>query len=184
MQLATPSETLVTSAPPFAKLTVLCLHQRLLSARLAKPAFDKQSLQLSICGRIKVAHSAVVNAHGPVVVTIESAFSEHMIKCVILDNEGNDQCIIGTNFLPHPDIHAILNFKENYIEIQDVKLPLKVITSVHPQMELFLNTANDNVLEETPEEEQFRFHHIANNGSTAPSSLQQLQPFQMQLFKS
>uniref|UniRef100_A0A915I5P9 Uncharacterized protein n=1 Tax=Romanomermis culicivorax TaxID=13658 RepID=A0A915I5P9_ROMCU len=40
------------------------------------------------------------------------------------------------------------------IEIQDVKLPLKVITSVCPQTELFLNTANDNVLEEVPEDER------------------------------
>uniref|UniRef100_A0A915I3V3 Uncharacterized protein n=1 Tax=Romanomermis culicivorax TaxID=13658 RepID=A0A915I3V3_ROMCU len=85
---------------------------------------------------------------------MESAFGEHMIKCVILDNDGNNQCIIGTDFLIHPDIHAILNFKENYIEIQDVKLPLKVIASVHPQTELFLNAANDNVLEEIPEEDR------------------------------
>uniref|UniRef100_A0A915JU61 Uncharacterized protein n=1 Tax=Romanomermis culicivorax TaxID=13658 RepID=A0A915JU61_ROMCU len=76
-----------------------------------------------------------------------------MIKCVILDDDGNHQCIIGTNFLAHPDIHTILNFKENYIEIQDVKLPLKVITLVRPQMELFLNAVKDNVLEEIPEEE-------------------------------
>uniref|UniRef100_A0A915I3E0 Reverse transcriptase/retrotransposon-derived protein RNase H-like domain-containing protein n=1 Tax=Romanomermis culicivorax TaxID=13658 RepID=A0A915I3E0_ROMCU len=97
----------------------------LLSSGLIKRAFDKQLLQLPICGKIKVAHSAVVNAHGPVVVTMESAFGEHMIKCVIPDNDGNDQCIMGTDFLAHPDIYAILNFKENYIQIQDVKLPLK-----------------------------------------------------------
>uniref|UniRef100_A0A915HHG8 Uncharacterized protein n=1 Tax=Romanomermis culicivorax TaxID=13658 RepID=A0A915HHG8_ROMCU len=77
-----------------------------------------------------------------------------MIKCVILDNDGNDKCIIGTNFLAHPDIHVILNFKENYIQIQDLRLPLKVIASVCSQTELFLNTVNDNFLEETPEEEQ------------------------------
>uniref|UniRef100_A0A915HFS1 Uncharacterized protein n=1 Tax=Romanomermis culicivorax TaxID=13658 RepID=A0A915HFS1_ROMCU len=81
---------------------------------------------------------------------MESAFREHMMKCVILDDNGNDQCIIRTDFLAHPDIHAILNFKENYIQIQDVKLPLKVIASVRPQKELFLNTANDKVLEEIP----------------------------------
>uniref|UniRef100_A0A915KDG8 Uncharacterized protein n=1 Tax=Romanomermis culicivorax TaxID=13658 RepID=A0A915KDG8_ROMCU len=47
---------------------------------IVKPAFDKQSLQLPICGKIKVANGAVVNAHGPVVVTMESAFTEHMIN--------------------------------------------------------------------------------------------------------
>uniref|UniRef100_A0A915KBV6 Uncharacterized protein n=1 Tax=Romanomermis culicivorax TaxID=13658 RepID=A0A915KBV6_ROMCU len=84
---------------------------------------------------------------------MKCAFSEHMIKCLILDDDGNDQCIISTNFLAHPDIHAILNFKENYIEIQDAKLPLKVIASVHPLTELFLNATNDKVLEEIPEDE-------------------------------
>uniref|UniRef100_A0A915KSW6 Uncharacterized protein n=1 Tax=Romanomermis culicivorax TaxID=13658 RepID=A0A915KSW6_ROMCU len=38
-------------------------------------------------------------------------------------------------------------------ETQDLKLPLKVIASVSPQRELFLNAANDNVLEEIPEDE-------------------------------
>uniref|UniRef100_A0A915KVB0 Peptidase A2 domain-containing protein n=1 Tax=Romanomermis culicivorax TaxID=13658 RepID=A0A915KVB0_ROMCU len=51
-----------------------------LSSGLVKRAFDKQSLQLPICGKIKVADGAVVNAHGPVVVTMESAFREHIIK--------------------------------------------------------------------------------------------------------
>uniref|UniRef100_A0A915HWX8 Uncharacterized protein n=1 Tax=Romanomermis culicivorax TaxID=13658 RepID=A0A915HWX8_ROMCU len=80
-----------------------------------------------------------------------------MIKCVILDDDNNDQCIIGTYFLARPDIHAILNFKDNYIEIQDVKLPLKVIASVRLHMEIFLNAANDNVLEEIPEAERVSF---------------------------
>uniref|UniRef100_A0A915KQ24 Uncharacterized protein n=1 Tax=Romanomermis culicivorax TaxID=13658 RepID=A0A915KQ24_ROMCU len=73
---------------------------------------------------------------------MESAFGQHMIKCVILDDDSNDQCIIGTNFLAHPDIHPILNFKDNYIKIQDLKLLLKVITSVCSQTELFLNVTN------------------------------------------
>uniref|UniRef100_A0A915JG61 Peptidase A2 domain-containing protein n=1 Tax=Romanomermis culicivorax TaxID=13658 RepID=A0A915JG61_ROMCU len=97
-----------------------------LSSGLIKRMFDKQSLQLPICGKIKVANGAIVNAHGPVVVTMESAFGEHMIKCVILDDDNNDQCII-------------------------------VIASVHPHTELFLNAANDNVLEEIPEAERVSF---------------------------
>uniref|UniRef100_A0A915KVD0 Uncharacterized protein n=1 Tax=Romanomermis culicivorax TaxID=13658 RepID=A0A915KVD0_ROMCU len=77
---------------------------------------------------------------------MESAFGEHMIKCIILDNDGNNQCIIGTDFLAHPNIQAVLNFKENFNKIQDAKLPLKVIAAVRSQMELFLNPANDNQL--------------------------------------
>uniref|UniRef100_A0A915HNY1 Uncharacterized protein n=1 Tax=Romanomermis culicivorax TaxID=13658 RepID=A0A915HNY1_ROMCU len=73
--------------------------------------------------------------------------------CVILDDNGNDQCIIGPDFLAHSDIHALLNFKENFIKIQDVKLPLEVIATVCSQTELFLNPANHNVLEEIPQEE-------------------------------
>uniref|UniRef100_A0A915KNS9 Peptidase A2 domain-containing protein n=1 Tax=Romanomermis culicivorax TaxID=13658 RepID=A0A915KNS9_ROMCU len=83
-----------------------------LSSRLVKHAFDKQSHQLTICGKIKFADGAVVNSHGTVVVTMESAFGEHMIKCVILDDDGNDQCIMGTDFFAYTDIHAILNFKD------------------------------------------------------------------------
>uniref|UniRef100_A0A915L7W5 Uncharacterized protein n=1 Tax=Romanomermis culicivorax TaxID=13658 RepID=A0A915L7W5_ROMCU len=140
----------------------------ILSSGLAKRAFNKQSLQLPICGKIKIADGAIVNAHGPVVVTMESAFGEHMIKCVILDDDGNDQCIFGTDFLAHPDIQGMLNFKENCMEIQDVKLPLKVIASVRPQMELFLNAANDNVLEEIPEEEGVKRPNISPRTNTAP----------------
>uniref|UniRef100_A0A915KUX7 Peptidase A2 domain-containing protein n=1 Tax=Romanomermis culicivorax TaxID=13658 RepID=A0A915KUX7_ROMCU len=96
-----------------------------LSLGLVKRAFDKQSLQLLICGKIKVVDGNIVNARGPVVLTIESMFGEHMIKWVILDDDGKDQCIISTDILTHPDIHAMLNFKENHIKIQDLKLLLK-----------------------------------------------------------
>uniref|UniRef100_A0A915JW34 Uncharacterized protein n=1 Tax=Romanomermis culicivorax TaxID=13658 RepID=A0A915JW34_ROMCU len=48
---------------------------------LVKRVFDKQSLQLPICRKIKVADGALVKAHGPVVLTMESMFGEHMIKC-------------------------------------------------------------------------------------------------------
>uniref|UniRef100_A0A915HHG5 Peptidase A2 domain-containing protein n=1 Tax=Romanomermis culicivorax TaxID=13658 RepID=A0A915HHG5_ROMCU len=148
----------------------------LLSSGLVKCAFDKQSLQLPICGKIKVAHGAVVKAHGPVVVIMESAFSEHMIKCVILDDDGNDQCIIGTDFLTHRDIHLISNSKENYIEIQDMKLPLKVITSVRPQMELFLNAGNDNVLEEILEEERASFYDDKSGIFSQPEEIEAKEP--------
>uniref|UniRef100_A0A915KY81 Uncharacterized protein n=1 Tax=Romanomermis culicivorax TaxID=13658 RepID=A0A915KY81_ROMCU len=128
-----------------------------LSSGLVKRAFHKQSLQLPICGKIKVADGAVVNAHSPVVLRMESVFGEHMIKCVILDNDGNNQCIMGTDFLTHPDTHAILNFKDNYIKIQDVKLLLKGIALVCSQTKLFLNAGNDKVLEEIPKQERVSF---------------------------
>uniref|UniRef100_A0A915I439 Uncharacterized protein n=1 Tax=Romanomermis culicivorax TaxID=13658 RepID=A0A915I439_ROMCU len=98
---------------------------------------------------------------------MESTFGEHMIKCIILSNDSNDQCVIGTNFLALPDIHIILNFKDNYIKIQEVKLPLKVIAQSNSQVialkviatqtKLFLSTALDNVLEEIPKEERVSF---------------------------
>uniref|UniRef100_A0A915LAZ5 Aspartic peptidase DDI1-type domain-containing protein n=1 Tax=Romanomermis culicivorax TaxID=13658 RepID=A0A915LAZ5_ROMCU len=143
-----------------------------LSSGLVKRAFEEQSLQRPICGKIKVADGAIVNAHGPVVVTMESSFGEHMIKCIILDNDGNDQCIIGMDFLTHPDIHAILNFKENYIEIQDVKLPLKVIASVRLQMELFLNPMNDNILKEIPEQERVSFYDDKSDTFSQPEEIE------------
>uniref|UniRef100_A0A915IAU4 Peptidase A2 domain-containing protein n=1 Tax=Romanomermis culicivorax TaxID=13658 RepID=A0A915IAU4_ROMCU len=143
-----------------------------LSSGLVKRAFDKQSLQLPICGKIKVADGALVNAQGPVVVLMESAFGQHMIKCVILNEDSNDQCIIGTNFLAHPDIHAILNFKDNYIKIQDLKLPLKVITSVCSKTELFLNAANDNVLQEIPKVEQVSFYDDESDTFSQPKEIE------------
>uniref|UniRef100_A0A915J2E2 Peptidase A2 domain-containing protein n=1 Tax=Romanomermis culicivorax TaxID=13658 RepID=A0A915J2E2_ROMCU len=42
-----------------------------LSSGLVKHALDKQSLQLPICGKIKVANDAIVKAHGLVVVIME-----------------------------------------------------------------------------------------------------------------
>uniref|UniRef100_A0A915KVQ2 Uncharacterized protein n=1 Tax=Romanomermis culicivorax TaxID=13658 RepID=A0A915KVQ2_ROMCU len=107
---------------------------------------------------------------------MESAFREHMIKCVILDIQGNDQCIISTDFLIHPDIHAILNFKENYIEIQDMKLSLKVITLARSQTELFLNAVNDNILEEIPEEERVSFYDDKSDIFSQPEEIEAEQP--------
>uniref|UniRef100_A0A915KMS4 Uncharacterized protein n=1 Tax=Romanomermis culicivorax TaxID=13658 RepID=A0A915KMS4_ROMCU len=77
-----------------------------------------------------------------------------MIKYIILDNDSKNQCIITTDFLAHPNIHIILNFKENYIKIQDIKLPHRVIAVVRPLRKLFLSTTCDNVLEEIQEEER------------------------------
>uniref|UniRef100_A0A915IZE3 Uncharacterized protein n=1 Tax=Romanomermis culicivorax TaxID=13658 RepID=A0A915IZE3_ROMCU len=104
--------------------------------------------------------------------TDPQAFSEHMIKCVILDDNNNDQCIIGTNFLTHPDIAAILKFKDNYIKIQDVKLLLKVITSIRPQTELFLNPATDNILEEIPKEERVSLYDDKSDTFSQPKEIE------------
>uniref|UniRef100_A0A915I5D3 Uncharacterized protein n=1 Tax=Romanomermis culicivorax TaxID=13658 RepID=A0A915I5D3_ROMCU len=71
---------------------------------------------------------------------MESTLGEHVIKCIILDDDSNDQCIIGTDFLVPSDISAILNFKENYITIQDIKLRLKVIPVTRQLTKSFLAT--------------------------------------------
>uniref|UniRef100_A0A915L2U9 Uncharacterized protein n=1 Tax=Romanomermis culicivorax TaxID=13658 RepID=A0A915L2U9_ROMCU len=110
---------------------------------------------------------------------MESVFGEHMIKWVILNDDNNDQSIIGTDFLAHPDIHSILNFKDNYIKIQDVKLLLKVIASVHLQTELFLNAGHDKVLEEIPEAERDAFSQPEEIKAEQP--IRQAQPSPHQL---
>uniref|UniRef100_A0A915JIE2 Uncharacterized protein n=1 Tax=Romanomermis culicivorax TaxID=13658 RepID=A0A915JIE2_ROMCU len=107
---------------------------------------------------------------------MESAFGEHMIKCVILNDDNNDHCIIGTDFLAHLDIHPILNFKENYVKIQDVKLLLKVITTVWPLMKLFLSATCDKVLEEIPEEERVSF---LNDKSDTFSHIEEIEAEQL-----
>uniref|UniRef100_A0A915KVH9 Reverse transcriptase/retrotransposon-derived protein RNase H-like domain-containing protein n=1 Tax=Romanomermis culicivorax TaxID=13658 RepID=A0A915KVH9_ROMCU len=85
---------------------------------------------------------------------MESTFGEHMSECLIFDDDGNDQFIIGIHFLLHPNIHAILNFKDKDIEIQNIKMPLKVITTIKPLAKSFLSVAYNNVLEEIPEEDR------------------------------
>uniref|UniRef100_A0A915I5L7 Aspartic peptidase DDI1-type domain-containing protein n=1 Tax=Romanomermis culicivorax TaxID=13658 RepID=A0A915I5L7_ROMCU len=62
------------------------------------------------------------------------------------------------------------------LPICDVKLLLKVIASVRPQMELFLNAANDNVLEEIPEEERVSFYDDKPKGIEAEQPIRQAQP--------
>uniref|UniRef100_A0A915KQR5 Uncharacterized protein n=1 Tax=Romanomermis culicivorax TaxID=13658 RepID=A0A915KQR5_ROMCU len=76
----------------------------------------------------------------------------------------------------HPDIHAILNFKDNYIEIQDVKLLLKVIASVRPQTELFLNAVHENILKAIPEKERVGFCDDKSDTFSQPEEIEAEQP--------
>uniref|UniRef100_A0A915JRF4 Uncharacterized protein n=1 Tax=Romanomermis culicivorax TaxID=13658 RepID=A0A915JRF4_ROMCU len=78
-------------------------------------------LCLPICRRVKGADGATVIAHGPVIIKMGSPFGEHLVKCVVLDDDDQDQFIISTDFHTHPEINAILNFKGKFLEIQDVK---------------------------------------------------------------
>uniref|UniRef100_A0A915L3P9 Uncharacterized protein n=1 Tax=Romanomermis culicivorax TaxID=13658 RepID=A0A915L3P9_ROMCU len=54
----------------------------------------------------------------------------------------------------------------------NVKLPLKVIASVRPQTELFLNAANDNILEEIPEEERVSFYDDKSDVFSQPEEIE------------
>uniref|UniRef100_A0A915HNT4 Uncharacterized protein n=1 Tax=Romanomermis culicivorax TaxID=13658 RepID=A0A915HNT4_ROMCU len=85
-----PSEYQSSLASPMPTHLLIPAPNVVLSSGLIKHAFGKQSLQLPICGKIKVTDGSIVNAHHPVVVTMESALGEHMIKCVILDDDNND----------------------------------------------------------------------------------------------
>uniref|UniRef100_A0A915KIT4 Uncharacterized protein n=1 Tax=Romanomermis culicivorax TaxID=13658 RepID=A0A915KIT4_ROMCU len=124
----------------------------ILSSDLIKRAFDEQMLCLPVCGKIKVADGATIIARGPVIITMGSPFNEHLVKCVVLNDDAQDQFIIGADFLPHPQINAILNFKEKYLQIQNLKMPLKVVASIKAQP--FLLTSCNNILEEIPQDEQ------------------------------
>uniref|UniRef100_A0A915I425 Uncharacterized protein n=1 Tax=Romanomermis culicivorax TaxID=13658 RepID=A0A915I425_ROMCU len=75
-----------------------------------------------------------------------SQFGEHLVKCVVLNDDAQDQFIIRTDFLAHPEINAILNFTEKFLEIQNIKMPLKVVASIKAQP--FLLTPCNNILEE------------------------------------
>uniref|UniRef100_A0A915K101 Uncharacterized protein n=1 Tax=Romanomermis culicivorax TaxID=13658 RepID=A0A915K101_ROMCU len=89
-------------------------------------------LCLPICRKLKVTNGATFSAHGPIIVTIRSSFREHLVKCVILDDDAQGQFIISIDSPAHPEINTILSFKEKFLEIQNVKMLLKVITSIKP----------------------------------------------------
>uniref|UniRef100_A0A915IGJ8 Uncharacterized protein n=1 Tax=Romanomermis culicivorax TaxID=13658 RepID=A0A915IGJ8_ROMCU len=61
--------------------------------------------------------------------------------------------------------------QDNYMEIQDIKLPLKVIFAIRPLTKSFLSAACDNVLEEIPEEESVAVSTSSNDISMAIAAL-------------
>uniref|UniRef100_A0A915L6I2 Uncharacterized protein n=1 Tax=Romanomermis culicivorax TaxID=13658 RepID=A0A915L6I2_ROMCU len=72
--------------------------------------------------QIRVADSTIVQAHGPVVINMESKFGNYPLKCVVLDDDTQDRLTIGTDFLTHPEINVVLSFKDEYIEIGNKRL--------------------------------------------------------------
>uniref|UniRef100_A0A915IRY3 Peptidase A2 domain-containing protein n=1 Tax=Romanomermis culicivorax TaxID=13658 RepID=A0A915IRY3_ROMCU len=60
---------------------------------LMKHAFNNKMLTLPVCGQIRVADSTIIQAHRPVIVNIESKFSNYLVKCVVLNNDTQDQFI-------------------------------------------------------------------------------------------
>uniref|UniRef100_A0A915K0A2 Peptidase A2 domain-containing protein n=1 Tax=Romanomermis culicivorax TaxID=13658 RepID=A0A915K0A2_ROMCU len=97
-----------------------------ISSSLMKHAFDNKTLTLPVCGQIRVTDSTIVQAHGPIIINMESEFSNYLVKCVVLDNDTQDQFIIRTDFLAHPEINAVLNFKDEFIEIGNKCLLLRI----------------------------------------------------------
>uniref|UniRef100_A0A915I464 Uncharacterized protein n=1 Tax=Romanomermis culicivorax TaxID=13658 RepID=A0A915I464_ROMCU len=57
-------------------------------------------------------------------------------------------------------------------------LPLKVIASVRPQTELFLNVPNDNILEEILEEDRVSFYDDKSDMFSQPEEIEAEQPIQ------
>uniref|UniRef100_A0A915JK47 Uncharacterized protein n=1 Tax=Romanomermis culicivorax TaxID=13658 RepID=A0A915JK47_ROMCU len=62
----------------------------IISSGLMKGAFDNKTLTLPVCGQIKVADSAIVQAHGPLIINMESEFGNYSVKCIVLDNDTHD----------------------------------------------------------------------------------------------
>uniref|UniRef100_A0A915IF09 Uncharacterized protein n=1 Tax=Romanomermis culicivorax TaxID=13658 RepID=A0A915IF09_ROMCU len=91
-----------------------------------KHALDNKTLTLPVWGQIRVPDSTIIQAHGPVVINMESVFGNYPFKCVVLDDDTQDQLIIRTDFLTHPKINAVLNFKDEYIKIGNKCLPLQI----------------------------------------------------------
>uniref|UniRef100_A0A915IKF6 Uncharacterized protein n=1 Tax=Romanomermis culicivorax TaxID=13658 RepID=A0A915IKF6_ROMCU len=79
---------------------------------------------------------------------MESAFGEHMIKCVILDDDNKDQCILSTDFLALPDIHQWVTsnvFPTSTATIPDVivqPLPTNSVTAEVPIETAIVNITN------------------------------------------
>uniref|UniRef100_A0A915HW82 Peptidase A2 domain-containing protein n=1 Tax=Romanomermis culicivorax TaxID=13658 RepID=A0A915HW82_ROMCU len=89
----------------------------IISSSLMKHAFNKKMLTLPVCLQIKVANSAIVQAHEQVFVNMESELGNYAIQCVVLNNDTQFQFIIRMDFLVHPKINTLLIFKEEFIKI-------------------------------------------------------------------
>uniref|UniRef100_A0A915I4E3 Peptidase A2 domain-containing protein n=1 Tax=Romanomermis culicivorax TaxID=13658 RepID=A0A915I4E3_ROMCU len=105
-----------------------------ISSGLMKRAFDNKTLTLPVWGQIRVTDSAIIQAHGPVVINMESEFGNYPLKCVVLNDDTQNQLTMGTDFLTHPEINAVLNFKHEYIQIGNKRLPLRITENApHPK---------------------------------------------------
>uniref|UniRef100_A0A915IV70 Uncharacterized protein n=1 Tax=Romanomermis culicivorax TaxID=13658 RepID=A0A915IV70_ROMCU len=89
-----------------------------------KHAFDNKTLTLSVCGQIKVTNSTIVQAHGPVIINIESELGNYPVRYIDFSNDTQDQFNISTNFFAYPKINAMLNFKDEFIKIGNKRLLL------------------------------------------------------------
>uniref|UniRef100_A0A915J4M1 Uncharacterized protein n=1 Tax=Romanomermis culicivorax TaxID=13658 RepID=A0A915J4M1_ROMCU len=93
------------------------------------------------------------------------------IKAHSLISTGAQCSVLSSGLVKHASDKALLQ-----LPICDVKLPLKVITSVRPQTEMFLNAVNDNVLEEIPEEERASFYDDKSDIFSQPKEIEAEQP--------
>uniref|UniRef100_A0A915K284 Uncharacterized protein n=1 Tax=Romanomermis culicivorax TaxID=13658 RepID=A0A915K284_ROMCU len=84
----------------------------------------QQNADSACCGQIGVMDSTIVQAHRPAVINMESEFGNCPVKCVVLDDDTQDQFIIDMDFLTHPEINAVLNFKDAFMEMGNKCLPL------------------------------------------------------------
>uniref|UniRef100_A0A915ICK5 Uncharacterized protein n=1 Tax=Romanomermis culicivorax TaxID=13658 RepID=A0A915ICK5_ROMCU len=104
----------------------------IISSGLMKHAFDNKMLTLPVCGQIRVMDSTIVRAQRLVIINMESEFNNYPIKCVVLEDDTQDPFIISTDFLAHPEINAMLNFKDEIIEIENKCLPLRITKNASP----------------------------------------------------
>uniref|UniRef100_A0A915JBN5 Aspartic peptidase DDI1-type domain-containing protein n=1 Tax=Romanomermis culicivorax TaxID=13658 RepID=A0A915JBN5_ROMCU len=97
-----------------------------MSAKLLKKALDvNYTVYLRIL-KVTVADGKIVHALGYVPFCMKTEFEHFPVNAIVLPDAGED-LHLGTDFLAHPDLAVIIDFKRNAMTIQGIEKSIDVV---------------------------------------------------------